>query len=73
MPNLEHTDDEHPPLLRLVKKALDTDRYPLSPRLYPLRSILEKLEPQPVREVSPPPNIYAPPKATAKQRRRSGR
>ena len=22
MPNLEHTDDEHPPLLRLVKKTL---------------------------------------------------
>jgi hypothetical protein len=45
MPNLELTDEEQAALLRLVKKAIDTDRYPLSPRLYPLRSILEKLEP----------------------------
>jgi hypothetical protein len=72
MPNLELTDEESAGLLRLVKKALDTDRYPLSPRLYPLRSILEKLEPQPVREVRPPPKVYAPPRATAARRRRSG-
>jgi hypothetical protein len=45
MQHLDLTDEEHAALLRLVRKALDTDRYPLSPRLYPLRSILEKLEP----------------------------
>jgi hypothetical protein len=73
MPNLELTDEERAALLRLIKKALDTDRYPLSPRVYPLRSILDKLEPQPVREPRPAPKVYAPPKATAKQRRRSGR
>jgi hypothetical protein len=73
MPNLDLTDEEKAALLRLVKQAIDPDRYPLSSRLYPLRSILEKLEPQPVREVSPPPKIYAPPKATAAQRPRSGR
>jgi len=56
-------------MVRLVKKALDTDRYPLSPRLYPLRSILEKLKPQPVREARPSPKVYAPPRA---QRRRRG-
>ena len=70
MPNLGLTDEERAALLRLVKQAIDADRYPLSPRLYPLRSILEKLEPQPVREVRPPPKLYAPPKATAVQRRR---
>jgi hypothetical protein len=35
MPNLVLTDDEHAALLRLVKQALDTDRYPLPPRLEP--------------------------------------
>ena len=70
MPNLDLTDEKHAPLLRLVEKALDTDRYPLSPRLYPLRPILEKLEPQPMREPRPAPKVYAPPKATAAQRRR---
>ena len=42
MPNLDLTDEEHAALVRLVKHALDTDsdRYPESPRLYPLRAIL---------------------------------
>jgi hypothetical protein len=70
MPNLELTDEERAALLRLVKKALDTDRYPLSPRLYPLRSIMEKLEPHPVRGQRPPPKVYEPPKASAARRRR---
>jgi hypothetical protein len=70
MPNLDLTDEELAALLRLVKQVLNTDRYPLSPRLYPLRSILEKLEPQPVREPLPPPKIYVPPQATAARRRR---
>jgi len=30
--------------VRLVKHTLDTDRYPMSPRLYPLRAILAKLD-----------------------------
>jgi hypothetical protein len=37
MPNLDLTDDEHAALVRLVEHALDTDRFPMSPRLYPLR------------------------------------
>jgi hypothetical protein len=65
MPNLNLTDEEHAALVRLVKHALDTDRYPMSPRLYPLRSILEKLDPQPLHEPRSPSKIYAPPKATA--------
>ena len=73
MPHLDLTDEEHAALLRLVKQSLSTDRYPLSPRLYPLRSVLEKLEPQPVREPSPQPRIYAPPRASAARGRRKGR
>jgi hypothetical protein len=58
MPNLDLLDDEHAALVRLVKHAPDTDRYPMSPRLYPLRSILEKLDPQPVTEPRPAPKVY---------------
>jgi len=32
MPNLDLTDDEHAALVRLVKHALDTDRFSMSPR-----------------------------------------
>jgi hypothetical protein len=32
MPNLDLTDEEHAALLRLVKRTLDSDRFPLSPR-----------------------------------------
>ena len=73
MTNLELTDEEQAALLQLVKQAISTDRYPLSPRLYPLRSLLEKLEPSTPRGRDQFPKVYAPPKATAKQRRRSGR
>ena len=50
MPNLDLTDDEHAALVRLVEHALDTGRFPMSPRLFPLRATLAKLEPQPLRE-----------------------
>jgi len=59
MSNLELTDEERAALLRLVKKAIDTDRYPVSP-IYPLRSILEKLEPQSPREPRPSAKVCAP-------------
>jgi hypothetical protein len=59
MPNLVLTDDEHAALLRLVKQALDTDRYPLPPRLEPLKAILAKVASQPVRESPPPPRAPA--------------
>jgi hypothetical protein len=40
--HLELTEDERAALLRLLKHALDTDRHPLSPRLYPLQAILPR-------------------------------
>jgi hypothetical protein len=67
---LDLTDDELAALTRLLKRTLDTDRFPLSPRLYPLRAILEKIEPPPPREPRPPPKVYTPPRASAHQRRR---
>ena len=62
MPNLDLTDDEHAALVWLAKHALDTDRFPISPRLYPLRATLAKLEPQPLCEPRSPPKVYAPPR-----------
>ena len=67
---LDLTDDELAALTRLLKRTLDTDRFPLSPRLYPLRAILEKIEPPLPREPRPPPKVYTPPRASAHQRRR---
>jgi hypothetical protein len=56
--------DEHDP----------SDRYFMSPRIKTLKAILAKLRPEPVREpLPPPPKQYAPPRVTARQRRRDGR
>jgi hypothetical protein len=67
---LDLSDDELTALTRLLKHTLDTDRYPLSPRLRPLKSILAKLQPPPVREPPPPPKLYARPRATRQRRPR---
>jgi hypothetical protein len=66
---LDLTDDETATLVRLLKHTIEDNRYPLSPRLRPLKTILAKLEPQPVREPRPPPKVYAPPRASAARRR----
>ena len=53
---------------------IEGDRYFLSQRIKTLRAIRAKIRPEPVREPLPPlPKPYAPPRATAKQRRRAGR
>jgi len=64
------TDDEKTALVALLKHTIDADRYPLSPRIGQLRSILAKLQPpKPKSAPLPPLRHYAPPRATAKQRR----
>ena len=72
--NLDLTDEEAAALLRELDGIIDGDRYFLSERIKTLRAIRAKIRPEPVREPSPPPpKQYAPPRATAKQRRRGGR
>ena len=67
------TDDEKSALTALLKRIIDEDRYPLSPRIGGLRGILAKLEaPKPVPAPLPPLKAYAPPRGTAKQRRARG-
>jgi hypothetical protein len=64
------TDQETAALMRLLRHAIDNDRYPLSPRISMLRGILGKIKAPIVREPLPPPKVYAPPRASPKQRRR---
>jgi hypothetical protein len=72
--NLDLTDEETTALLRELDGLIDGDRYFMSPRIQTLRAIRAKIRPEPVREpLPPPPKQYAPPRSTAKQRRRAGR
>ena len=68
--HVDLTDDESAALARLLRKAIDDDRYPLSPRVRLLQAILDQLDPPPVREPPPPPlKTYEPPRAKPGQRR----
>jgi hypothetical protein len=42
--NINLTDEERQTLLRLIKDALESPRYPLSPDVESLRRVAEKLE-----------------------------
>jgi hypothetical protein len=68
---LELADDEIAALARLLRRTIDDDRYPMSPRLAPLKAILAKLEPPPTR-TDPPPSLQAgdAPSAASRRRRR---
>ncbi len=61
MKNLELTDDEAQALVRVIREAIDSDRFPLSPRIAVLRSILAQLRPEPARAPLPPLRNYVPP------------
>ena len=45
------TDDEQMELIVLLKRAIDADRYPLSPRIRSLKTDLAKLEGLPVAKL----------------------
>jgi hypothetical protein len=67
---LDLTDDERAVLVRLIRRALDEARYPLSPQLDPLKAVLAKLEP-PAPRPDPPP-LLSPVMAPRGRRRRRG-
>ena len=69
---IDLSDDELAALLRELDNIIDGDRYFLSPRIQILEAIRAKIRPEPVREPLPAPKHYAPPRATAAQRRRRG-
>ena len=53
---LELTADERKALIALLRQTLDYARFPLAPRLDPLKAILTKLEP-PKPQYDPPPPL----------------
>jgi hypothetical protein len=71
--HLDLSDEEAAGLANELHRMVENDRYPFSPRIRALRAVLNKLRPEPVREPLPPPKAYAPPRATAVRRRRTGR
>jgi hypothetical protein len=58
--HLDLSDDESVALARLLRKAIDEDRYPLSPRVRMLQGIVDKIEPPPAREPASPLKTYEP-------------
>jgi hypothetical protein len=72
--NLGLTDEETAALLRELDGLIDGDRHFMSQRIKTLKAIRAKIRLEPVREPLPsPPKQYAPPRATAAQRRRARR
>jgi len=49
------------------KRTIETDHFPLSPRVRTPQAI-DKIEPPRVREPLPPPKTYAPPRAGRRRR-----
>jgi hypothetical protein len=66
---LELSDAERDALARFLRSAIDADRYPLYPRLAPLKSILAKLDPKPQAQPLPPPKAGTPSPVMARKRR----
>jgi len=67
--NLSLSDEQATVLERELRRIIDDDRYPFSPRIRTLREILHMIRPEPVRDPLPPRKHYEPPRATAKKRR----
>jgi hypothetical protein len=63
------SDAERQALIALLRHTLDEARFPYAPRLAPLKAILAKLVPPPIREPLPPPKVYAPPSRGRYRRR----
>ena len=51
----ELSPEERAAIISVLREKIDGDRFPLSPRLRPLKSALSKLAPEPPRQTYPPP------------------
>jgi hypothetical protein len=45
MPNIDLPEDEYAAVVAAVRKTIDQDKYPMSPRLAPSKAVLAKLDP----------------------------
>ena len=68
--HLELSDEETAALIRELHDIVESDRFPLSPRIRTLQGILDKLEPPPAREPLPQTKHYEPPRFIRGRRRR---
>lgn len=71
MRKIDLTDDELAAVVASVRRTLDEDRYPLAPRLKPLRAALAKLDP--ASAPKPPPQPKPPLPEAPARRGRGGR
>jgi hypothetical protein len=70
MPQLDLSDDQAEALTRYLRAKLDGERFPSWSAYDPIREVIAMLDPpKPKSGAFPPPKVYAPPRATAKQRR----
>ena len=68
---LDLTEDEERSLATYLRSTIENARYPLSPRLAPLKAILAKLDPpQPPSGSVPPLQARDTPSAAGRRRRR---
>jgi hypothetical protein len=68
---LDLSDDEAAALSQLLRRTINDDPYPLSPRLVPLKAILARLDPpRPPSGSSPPLQARDAPSSAGRRRRR---
>ena len=67
MPLSDLSEDEGKILIDYARKKFADERWPYSQQIRPVRDVLDKLKAKP--PLPAPPKVYAPPRATAKQRR----
>jgi hypothetical protein len=68
--HLDLTEEQTEALIRELSAVIDRDKFPLSPHVQVLRSILHQLRPEPVREQLPPRKSYELPSRGRYERRR---
>jgi hypothetical protein len=72
MPTLDLTDEERDALAAYLRAGIAADRFPLSPRLRPIKAVLAKLEPPKVVK-QPPPLVGGPEIAISARKSRTRR
>jgi hypothetical protein len=65
---LDLTEEETEALARLIRDAIDRDRYQFSPRVQTWKGILAKIRPERARGPLPEPRYYEPPRAGRRRR-----
>jgi hypothetical protein len=57
MSTIDLTDEEHAAVTAAIRRAIETDRFPRTPRLDPLHSALAKLDPKTAPHPKAPPPV----------------